>query len=217
MQPEAGAHPSRWLAYARFLAFVTIFYNLAEGLVSMGYGLADDSVALFGFGADSFIEVGSALIVLWRLHEASGCATTRLERERKATLGIGVLFVVLAVGTTLGAALQLRTHHHPATTLPGLLIASLSLCCMFWLWRAKRQAAIALDSLTLKGDAACSLACIQLSFVLLAGSLAFLLVPALWWVDALAAVVLSAFIAREGFAGIRAALDPQFSGGCGCH
>lgn len=217
MQPEAGAHPSRWLAYARFLAFVTIFYNLAEGLVSMGYGLADDSVALFGFGADSFIEVGSALLVLWRLGEASGCAATRLERERKATLGIGVLFLLLAMGTTLGAVLQLWTHRHPATTLPGLLISSLSLGCMFWLWRAKGRAATALDSRTLRGDAACSLACIQLSFVLLAGSLVFLLMPTLWWVDALAALVLSAFIAREGLAGIRAALDPHFSGGCGCH
>jgi len=217
MQPEAGAHPSRWLAYARFLALFTIAYNLVEGFVSMGYGLADDSVALFGFGADSLIEVGSALIVLWRLRAASGCAVTRLERERKATLSIGILFVLLAVGTTLGATLQLASHRHPATTLPGLLIASLSLGFMFWLWRAKRQAATALDSRTLRGDAACSLACIQLSLVLLAGSLVFLMVPTLWWVDGVAAIALSAFIAREGVSGIRAALDPEFSGGCGCH
>jgi len=216
MKPEAGAHPSKWLAYARFLAYFTICYNLVEGLVSMGYGLADDSVALFGFGADSFIEVGSALVVLWRLRDTSECATTRLGRERKATLSIGILFVLLALGTALGAALQLGSHRHPVTTLPGLVISSLSLGFMFWLWRAKRQAANTLDSRTLRGDAACSLACIQLSIVLLAGSLAFLLAPSLWWVDAVAAIGLSAFIAKEGVSSIRAALDPNFSGGCGC-
>ncbi len=216
MKPEASAHPSKWLAYARFLAYFTICYNLVEGLVSMGYGLADDSVALFGFGADSFIEVGSALVVLWRLRDTSECATTHLGRERKATFGIGILFVLLVLGTSLGAALQLGSHRHPVTTLPGLVISSLSLGFMFWLWRAKRQAASALDSRTLRGDAACSLACIQLSVVLLIGSLVFLLAPSLWWADAVAAIGLSAFIAKEGVSSIRAALDPDFSGGCGC-
>lgn len=217
MSAAQDAVPSRWLAYARALAVFTIFYNLVEGLVSMGFGLADESVALFGFGADSFIEVGSALIVLWRLAGTSGCATTRLHRERKSTLGIGILFVLLALGTCVASTAQLLTRRHPETTLPGLAISLASLLFMFWLWRAKRRAARVLDSRTLEGDAACSLACIQLSLVLFVGSLVFQLVPRLWWIDSVAAMVLSSLIAKEGISGIRAARNPEFSGGCGCH
>lgn len=217
MSAAQDAVPSRWLAYARALAVFTIFYNLVEGLVSMGFGLADESVALFGFGADSFIEVGSALIVLWRLAGISGCATTRLHRERKSTLGIGILFVLLALGTCVASTAQLLTRRHPETTLPGLAISLASLLFMFWLWRAKRRAARVLDSRTLEGDAACSLACIQLSLVLFVGSLVFQLVPRLWWIDSVAAMVLSSLIAKEGISGIRAARNPEFSGGCGCH
>jgi divalent metal cation (Fe/Co/Zn/Cd) transporter len=215
--PALGASREDWLVFARRLAVFTIVYNLAEGLVSMGFGLADDSIALFGFGADSFIEVGSALMVLWRLREESGCASARLKRERKATLGIGILFLLLAVGTGLASMLQLVTRRHPETTLPGLLISLVSLLFMFGLWRAKLRAAKVLDSRTLEGDAACSLACIQLSSVLFLGSLGFLLWPALWWADAVVALAIAALIAREGLSGIRAALNPGFSGGCGCH
>lgn len=216
-QPAQDAPREAWLARARFLALFTVGYNLLEGVVSMGFGLADDSLALFGFGADSLIEVGSALLVLWRLGGEDGCAGTRLRRERRAALGIGALFLLLAVGTAAGAVLQLARGRHPETTVPGVVVSLLSLAFMVWLWRAKGEAARVLDSRTLAGDAACSLVCIQLSAVLLAGSLLFWLRPSLGWADAAAALVLSLFIAREGVAGIRGALRPDFSGGCGCH
>lgn len=217
-RPSLDASRSRWWAYARVLAIFTVVYNLAEGLVSMGFGWADDSIALFGFGADSFIEVGSALIVLWRIAaDDVACAATRLKKERRATLGIGVLFLLLALGTALGATLQLKAGHHPDTTLPGLIVSILSLLFMIWLWRSKRHAARALDSRSLEGDAACSLVCIQLSTVLFLGSLLFAVLPGLWWADALAALILAVLITREGVGTIRAALKPDFSGGCGCH
>ena len=65
-------------------------------------------------------------------------------------------------------------------------------------------------------DAGCSLACFQLSAVLLVGSLVFWVAPALWWADAVAALVLAFFIGREGFETVRAARREDFSGGCGC-
>lgn len=209
----------QWLERARFLAYFTVGYNLVEGLVSMSFGWADESLALFGFGADSFIEVGSALVVLWRLkgEGAGGCASKGLERERRSALAIGILFLLLALGTVLGAGLQLASLRTPHTTVPGLVVSTLSLGFMFSLWRAKLHAARALDSRTLEGDAACSLACIQLSSVLFIGSLLFLAAPALWWVDGAAAMVLAGFIGKEGVQGIRVALRKDFTGGCGCH
>jgi hypothetical protein len=203
--------PSDWHRRALWLSALTIFYNLAEGLVSMAFGWADDSLALFGFGADSFIEVASALLVLWKLMDRGN-----LDRERRATLGIGWLFVALATGIVGGALLQLMAHRHPPTTLPGLLISALSLGFMAYLWRAKLGAARALDSAALAADAACSRACIQLSVVLFAGSLLFLLFPALWWVDGAAALGLALLIGKEGLGMIRAARSRGFTGGCGC-
>lgn len=188
-------------------------YNLLEGGVSIGFGVADDSVALWGFGFDSLVEVASALVVLWRLRDLAARATGR---ERRATLAIGGLFVLLALTIAGGSLTQLIQRRHPATTLPGLLIAALSLAFMVFLWRAKVRIARAMDSAALASDAACSLACIQLSGILFLGSLLFWAAPSLHWVDAAAGLGLAALIAREGLEGIRAARDPNFSGGCGC-
>lgn len=200
-----------WRRRALQLSFLTIGYNLVEGGVAMAFGWADDSVALFGFGADSLIEVASALLVLWKLLDHGNLA-----RERAATRRIGWLFLWLGAAVIGGALLQLAGRRHPPTTLPGLVISALSLSFMVFLWRAKLRVAKALDSATVAADAACSRACIQLSVVLFGGSLLFLLAPGLWWVDAIAALVLATLIAREGWGMVRAARSAAFSGGCGC-
>jgi divalent metal cation (Fe/Co/Zn/Cd) transporter len=202
---------AQWRRRALWLSGLTIAYNLAEGLVSMAYGWADDSIALFGFGVDSFVEVVSALLVLWKLLDHGN-----LERERKATLGIGWLFLFLGAGMAGGAVLQIAAQRHPPTTVPGLVISAMSLSFMVFLWRAKLKTAKGLDSATVAADAACSLACIQLSGVLFVGSLVFLLLPTLWWVDAAAALGLALLLGKEGLGMIRAARSERFTGGCGC-
>lgn len=204
-----------WPARARWLAVATMAYNAVEGLVSMGFGVSEGSMALLGFGVDSWVEVGSAAVVYWKLGQ-TGCATTARETERKATRWIGRLFLALAAATAVGALLQLGAGGHPDSTLPGVLISLLSLSFMVFLWRAKLATATALNSRTLAMDAACSRACIQLSGVLLAGSAVYALAPALWWADAVAALVLAGFIGREGWEAVRSANAPEFSGGCGC-
>lgn len=204
-----------WERRALWLARVTIAWNVVEGLVAMGFGWDEGSIALFGFGVDSWVEVGSAVVVYWKLTRTPGCATTRKEQERRATRIISALFAVLAAATLLGAAAQLASGGHPDSTVPSLIVSALSLSFMFALWRAKVAAATALDSRTLAMDAGCSLACIQLSAVLFVGSLAFLAQPALWWADAVAAIGLAGLIGREGWAGLRAAAKPDFEG-CGC-
>lgn len=203
-----------WKRRALRLAWFTVAYNLLEGMVSLFFGLSDGSVALWGFGLDSLVEVASALVVLWRLRGDLQARAT--ERERRATLAIGALFLLLALSILGGAVLQLRAGRHPDTTLPGILIALASLAFMVWLWRSKLEVARQLDSSALAGDAACSLACIQLSTVLLAGSAVFAAWPRLWWADAVAGLLLAGLIAREGAAMIRAARAPEFQGGCGC-
>lgn len=194
------------------LAGITVGWNLLEGIASVALGIKADSLSLAGFGLDSFVEVGSALMVLWRLrHEGP------TPRERTAALTIGALFLVLALSVGYGAAHRLVTREAPDTALPGLCISLLSLAFMAWLWRAKRAVAAQACSPTLMADAACSLACIQLSLVLLGGSLLTWLAPRLWWADAVASLLLAALIAREGWSIRKAAARADFAGGCGCH
>jgi divalent metal cation (Fe/Co/Zn/Cd) transporter len=208
---------SAWVKRAQILAIFTIAYNLVEGVVSIGFGLEEMSWALLGFGMDSFVEVASAGLVLWRFQGSIGrAAPLELARERRATGAIGSLFVVLALATMGGATHQLMSGSHPETTWPGLIIAALSLSFMFILWRAKLAAADALDSKVMASDAACSLACIKLSSVLLVGSVVFVALPQLWWVDGAAAWVLALLIGSEGWEMIKASSQPDFQGGCGC-
>ncbi len=202
--------PVEWQHRALVLAWITVLYNLVEGGVSITFGLSDGSISLAGFGLDSLVEVGSAMVVLWRLQGGD------LERERRATRIIGILFLLLALSVTAGSVLQLVRREHPHTTVPGMVISGLSLSFMVFLWRAKRRVARGLNSAALAADAACSLACLQLSAVLLVGSLGFELWPSLWWADSTAALVLALLITREGLGMVRAARRADFQGGCGC-
>lgn len=208
----------KWVAKAIRLSWFTISYNLVEGVVSIWFGVAEDSVALAGFGADSLIEVASAFLVLWRFQGTSSNSDRfPIARERSATIGIGILFIFLALITVFGALSQLRSGIHPTTTLPGLVVSTLSLSFMFYLWRSKERVGKALNSPTVLKDAECSLACIKLSFILFGGSLVYMTLPGLWWADSVAALLLSFFIAKEGIETVQAARKSDFAGGCGCH
>jgi divalent metal cation (Fe/Co/Zn/Cd) transporter len=200
---------------ARRLAWLTIGYNLIEGLVSVLFGVADDSISLLGFGLDSFIEVFSAVIVLWRLaRESSSCgANLGTERERIATRGIGLLFVLLAIVVTANSLHRLAGRLHPDTAVPGIVISALSLSFMYFLYRAKMKVALALDSKTLRSDAICSAACIWLSLVLLLGSAAWRF-GGVWWADSVAAVIIALLILREGVENLRASWAREFTGCC---
>jgi hypothetical protein len=53
----ARSRADKLFRMAQWLAIATIVYNILEGLVSVYFGFEDESLALFGFGIDSFIEV----------------------------------------------------------------------------------------------------------------------------------------------------------------
>lgn len=202
---------------AIFLSWFTIGYNLIEGVVSIAFGVSENSVALAGFGVDSLIEVASAALILWRFRSETHIGSEfSISRERKATLGIGILFLLLSATTAGASIFELKTGSHPATTIPGLVISTFSLSFMYWLWSAKREVARRLNSASMMKDADCSFACIKLSLVLFGGSLMFAAFPVLWWADSAAALMLTLLIGKEGWETITAAQHPEFSGGCGC-
>jgi divalent metal cation (Fe/Co/Zn/Cd) transporter len=171
MQDE-GRHSALRLASA--LALITIFYNIAEGLVSVWFGASDETYALFGFGLDSFVEVISGVGV-WhmvrRMRADSGGGRDRFERT--ALRITGGAFYVLAAGLALTAAVNVYRGHAPETTVWGVVVGAASIATMWLLVHYKVKAGRALDSDAVLADAACTRTCIRLSVVLLAASVGY--------------------------------------------
>src|SRR5215204_3461899 len=123
---------TKYWTYALWLALFTIFYNLAEGLVSIFFGVSDEALTLFGFGVDSFIEVMSGIgILAMVLRIRQHPDTPRSQFERTALRVTGTSFYLLAVGLAATAIFNLFTAHKPETTLPGLLISVISIAVMW--------------------------------------------------------------------------------------
>src|SRR5512144_1957142 len=119
---------NKYWNYALWLAVFTIFYNLAEGLVSIYFGAHDETLTLFGFGVDSFIEVMSGIgILAMVLRIRQHPDTPRSQFERTALRVTGTSFYVLAIGLAATAIYNLFTLHKPQTTIPGLVISVISI------------------------------------------------------------------------------------------
>jgi divalent metal cation (Fe/Co/Zn/Cd) transporter len=185
----------------RHLEYFTVGYNSLEGLIAIAAGLIAGSIALVGFGFDSIIEVTSGLALLWRLH----ADVNEERRERVETISVrivGVCFVVLAVYVAFESIKSLWKHEAPEESLPGIVLAAVSLVVMPLLVRAKRKVARGIKSNALMADSKQTELCTYLSAILLGG----LLLNALlgwWWADPVAALVMVPIITNEGIEALR--------------
>lgn len=188
----------RYWNYALWLAIFTILYNLAEGLVSIFFGLSDETLTLFGFGVDSFIEVMSGIgILAMVLRIRQNPDTDRSTFEKSALRITGTSFYILAVGLAVSAFYNIVIGHKPETTLPGLIISLISIAMMWALVASKRKVGRELNSVPILADANCTLVCIYMSVVLLAASLIYHL-TGFGFVDSLGALGLIYFSYNEG-------------------
>ncbi|HLO25789.1 MAG TPA: cation transporter [Geobacteraceae bacterium] len=180
------------------LALITIGYNIVEGLVSVWFGLDDETFALFGFGLDSFVEVISG-VGIWhmvrRQRAAGGAAPDRF--ERRALRITGGAFYLLAGSLAATALVNIFQHHRPTTTFWGIVVSLVSIVSMWLLIRAKVAVGTALTSPAILADAACTRACLYLSVVLLAASAGFAL-TGIGWFDALGTLGIAGFSVKEG-------------------
>ena len=189
---------TKYWAYALWLAIFTILYNLAEGLISIFFGISDETLTLFGFGVDSFIEVMSGIgILAMVLRIRHNPETPRSQFERSALRVTGTSFYLLAVGLGVTAIYNLFTAHKPETTLPGLIISVVSIAVMWLLVIGKRKVGHTLDSAPILADANCTMVCIYMSLVLLASSLIYEL-TGFGFVDSIGAAGLIYFSYNEG-------------------
>jgi divalent metal cation (Fe/Co/Zn/Cd) transporter len=194
------AQPSikKYWQYALWLAVFTIFYNFAEGLVSIYFGAQDETLTLFGFGIDSFIEVISGLgILVMVLRIRQNPDAPRSQFERTALRITGASFYLLAIGLGATAIYNLFTAHKPITTVPGSIISLISIAIMWALVRGKRKVGRVLGSSPILADANCTLVCIYMSFVLLAASIIYQF-TGFGFIDSLGALGLIYFSINEG-------------------
>lgn len=180
---------------ARYLNAATIGWNIVEGVIAVAAGLAAGSVSLIGFGFDSAIEVSAALILTWRLRQERKAGCTQ-ESDRLATRAIAVSFAVLAAYVAYDAVTDLVARTQPESSVPGLVLAALSLAVMPSLARAKRRLAPVLGSTAAAADATQTNLCALLSAVVLVGLGANALLG-WWWADPVAGVVIALIAATE--------------------
>ncbi len=185
----------------RRLEYFTIGWNTLEGLIAIAAGAIAGSVSLVGFGIDSFIEVTSGAALLWRM--SADADEHRRERIERITLRIvGASFLALAVYVGYEAASDLLRKKAPEHSLPGIILACVSLVVMPLLSRAKEGVASNLKSAAMRADAKQTQFCTYLSAILL-GGLVLNAAFSLWWADPLAGLVMVPIIAKEGVEGLR--------------
>ena len=203
-------------ARANYLALFTIFYNLVEGGISVWMGTTDETLALFGFGVDSFIEVISAIGVWHMLRRiAANDGESRDEFEQRALRITGAAFYLLAIGLLLTAAMNLYSAHKPETTLWGIVISLLSISFMWYLIHQKMKVGTALNSPAILADAACSKACVYLSVVLMISSIGYEL-TGIASLDACGAMLISWLTFKEGRESFAKAKGMNCSCSCAC-
>jgi divalent metal cation (Fe/Co/Zn/Cd) transporter len=183
---------------AALLALITIFYNIAEGAISVWFGAEDETIALLGFGLDSFVEVISG-IGIWHMVKRLGTGDHegRDPFERRALRITGSAFYLLAGGLAVSAVISALQGHHPSTTRWGIIVSVISIAAMQSLLHYKVKVGTALNSSAIMADAACTRTCLQLSVVLLASSAGYAL-TGIGYLDAAGSLFIAVLSIREG-------------------
>jgi divalent metal cation (Fe/Co/Zn/Cd) transporter len=210
---EAVSRKEVLYRYAYWLAVITVFYNILEGLVSVFVGFEDETITLFGFGLDSFVEVISG-VGIWhmvrRLRENTSGDPDRFERQ--ALRVTGTAFYLLTAGLLVTAAYDLYSGHRPETTFWGIVIAAVSIGTMWVLIHYKVRVGRELGSQPILADASCTKTCLYLSVVLLLASVGYAL-TGIGGIDSAGAIGIAWFSFREG----REAFEKAKGKSCSCH
>jgi len=203
---------NKWISLAFLLGIITIIYNLVEGTVSLYFGVSDDTLALLGFGIDSFVEVLSGIGITHMIYRMKTARVDQFDRfERQALRITAVSFYLLATGLVVGIVINLLEGSAPETTLPGIIISLASILSMYFLMKYKLKAGKALESDAIISDAHCTRTCLYLSVILL-GSSALFELTGIRYLDILGSAGIAWFAFTEG----REAFEKAAKGKAAC-
>ena len=180
------------------LSLITIFYNIAEGVISVYFGAGDETLALLGFGVDSFVEVISGIGIAHMIFRMKYAKVQSRDAFEKTALKItGSVFYLLVLGLIVVSVLNIINDVKPSTTLPGIIIAAISITTMYWLMTSKLKVGKALNSDAIIADANCTKTCFYLSFILLVSSGLYELFSIAYF-DILGSLGIAYFAFKEG-------------------
>ncbi len=181
-----------------FLEYVTVGYNVVEAAVSIAFGHMARSIALIGFGLDSVVESLSGIVLIWRLHRHGKISEEEEERvERKATKFVALTFFLLGFYVLFQSLKKLIVKEIPEPSLPGIVVAMVSVIVMPLLSWQKYRTGLQIQSRALIADSKETLACFFLSIALLIGLGSNYLFD-FWQADPLVGLIIVAFLFREG-------------------
>ena len=179
-------------------------------------GYADETLSLFGFGADSFIEVMSGIgIAMMIMRIKQNPDSSRSKFEITALKITGTAFYLLSAGLIAGIVLNIINHNKPETTLWGVIISLISIVVMLWLMNAKKSVGRKLNSEPIIADANCTKICVYMSLVLLVSSLIYELTGFVY-ADIIGAAGLTYFSITEGNEAFEKAKGKECSCGVNC-
>ncbi len=186
------------LKTALVLSIITIVYNVGEGIVAVIFGINDQTLALLGFGVDSFVEVISGIGILHlilRIKNSPGEGRDKFESTALRITGFG--FYLLVIGLVAGSVINIIEKNNPSTTLAGIIVSIISILTMYLLMKAKFKVGEKLNSDAIIADAHCTKTCFNLSIILLLSSLLYE-VSSIGYFDILGSLGIAYYAFMEG-------------------
>ena len=181
------------------LSYFTVGYNILEGVASVLVGIFAGSIALVGFGLDSFIESLSGGVMIWRFGKHGKISKEEEEKiEAKAIKLIAYTFFILGTYVLFESVKKLYLHEVPNPSFTGIIIAIISIVVMPILFLLKYRTGKTIKSKSLIADSKQTLICVTMSIALLVG-LGTNYLYGLWWTDAVVGLVIVGFLIKEGY------------------
>lgn len=202
------------LTSALILSIITIAYNIAEGIVSIIFGINDQTLALLGFGVDSFVEVISGIGILHMILRIKNSTSEERDKFESTALKItGIGFYILTSGLVIGSVLNIIERNNPSTTLAGIVVSGISIVTMYFLLKAKLMAGEELNSDAIIADAHCTKTCFNLSVILFISSLLYE-ITSIGYFDILGSLGIAYYSFNEGKESFEKAKNNKLS--CTC-
>jgi divalent metal cation (Fe/Co/Zn/Cd) transporter len=188
----------RWLRsarYARWLAWASLAWMGAEGILGLIAGFAAGSIALVGWALGSAIEALASVIVVWRF---TGSRTLSETAERRAQKAVAVSFWLLAPYITVQAIRDLAAHHPASTTVLGIALTAASVIIMPMLGVAKHRLGKRLGSGATAGEGTQNLMCAAQAAAVLLALAVVAIWPGGWPIDPIIALGIAGWSVWEG-------------------
>lgn len=189
------SHPGAHEAYV--ISWVSLVLTIMAFAIGLAVSAVSGSSATLGFALENAVDGISSALVLWRFWGGGrSIPEAELElREKRASVGIALAFVVLAITVGGTASAHLAEHNVPSNVAALLGISAPSVVVFSTLGAIKLHLGFATRSPSLKKDAACSLCGALLSLGVCIGTA---VAHEAWYFDALVALLVSGALFLHG-------------------